>query len=1455
MVGVDGRSRRLNYTATAGFAIFASLVLAASPPASQETSSLQPAQTSSAAGYGHMSAVFVVNRGQAPSEVRLLAAGVSRPILFADREVRLVEARYSRETELALVFEDALATVRAHGERPTPTIVNYLTGADPKRWKTDLPTYGSVRYTNIWTGIDGIFRATAGALEYEFVVAPGADPAAIQLRYRGARTTRLTGTGDLEVSSGAGTISDTAPRTFQIIGGRTTPVESRYVLHPDGHYGFAVGPYDKDQPLVIDPTIGYSTLLGGSGTDGATGIAVDGGGSAYVSGSTLSPGLATAEAYDRSGGTGTTGLDAFIARINPEGTAFTYITYLGGSANDEAYGIAVDVAGNAYVTGYTESQDFPATPGAFRNAMGPGGHDAFVVKLNDTGSALVYSTLLGTNAPTDARAVAVDSAGAAHVAGDTASTNLPTTAGAIQGPRTATGQRDAFLIKLAPSGSDVMYGTYIGGSQRDSGNALALDLSGHAYVTGRTSSTDLRTSPDAVQATSSTTTFKSTDAGVTFFGVGGEPRFRRVTALAVDPHAPETIYAGSLDAGMYVSEDGGSSWTSINSGLPAPFPAIEDIALHPSAPATIVAATSAGIYKSSDFGATWRGVSPVPATRIAFARPDPAVLYGTSAAGGLKSVDGGESWTTVLALPTTAVAVHPSDSRLAYFGTRGSGVIKTEDGGASWTPMNNGLHPIYWDITGLGLDPLSPNVLYAGVANSSALFATVDGGASWVFSGGAVVFAPSRFTFDEGRVYVTGPQSAVAEGGSWRRLLVRGTSSSVDAVAASGEMLIIASPAGDDAFGYKISTANAGDGLVYGTYLGGSGADGGSAIDVDGDGNAFVLLQTSSADFPWTVALDRRVDAALVKLNAAGSRYEYSAPVGTANYTSVNGLAIDPNGVAYVVGASDDTSRYIWIERIDTDGLISARTTIPNSGFLSGHWPAGLAIDAAAAVYLTGRTNQSSFPVSADAPQRDIGGSWDAFLTKVSFADVGPVNLATGRTAVASSVAGPEYTAGNAIDGDPSTRWSSQYSDPQWIYIDLGDRYHIDRVVLHWQIAFARFYELHVSDDAVTWLPVRLRPGSGTTSESDGGTDNLPNLNAIGRYLRVYGTARATPWGYSLWEVQVYGIRAAPDIPPGGSTNLALNRNAWASSMESEQYQAIRAVDGLPSTRWSSEFSDPQWIVVDLERPIDITRVVLRWETAYGADYRIEVSNDNSTWTTIRTVTGGDGEIDDVTELSGTGRYLRIYGTRRGTEWGYSLWELEVYGAISAAPVDVVLYASDVSDRDLHGWVKATDAASPDGVELLSPDAGWASRDAPPPWLDNPEVKWVDFHFIAPEAGTYKVWVRLKATGDSDENDSVWVQFSSATIDGMPAYRWGTQDALLVALEECDTCPLSGWGWSDGTWWLDQPSIVALPAGSQTFRVQVREDGVQVDQIVLSPVRYRDARPGARRDDSTIVPK
>jgi hypothetical protein len=218
-----------------------------------------------------------------------------------------------------------------------------------------------------------------------------------------------------------------------------------------------------------------------------------------------------------------------------------------------------------------------------------------------------------------------------------------------------------------------------------------------------------------------------------------------------------------------------------------------------------------------------------------------------------------------------------------------------------------------------------------------------------------------------------------------------------------------------------------------------------------------------------------------------------------------------------------------------------------------------------------------------------------------------------------------------------------------------------------------------------------------------------------------------------------------------------------------------------------------------------------------------------------------------------------VYGTRRGSAWGYSLWEFEIYGSIAQPPVpvaasEIVMYASDALAQDLHGWSAVADPTSPNGIKLFTSDRGWSSLQAPPAAGDA-AIAWSDFHFVASESGIYRVWLRLQAGADTKSNDSVWIQFSSASFNGNPVYRWETQEALLVGLESCQGCGVSGWGWQNGAWWLNQPTILRLPAGFQTLRVQVREDGVQLDQIVLSPVKFLDASPGSLRNDSMIVPK
>jgi beta-glucanase (GH16 family)/PKD repeat protein len=260
-------------------------------------------------------------------------------------------------------------------------------------------------------------------------------------------------------------------------------------------------------------------------------------------------------------------------------------------------------------------------------------------------------------------------------------------------------------------------------------------------------------------------------------------------------------------------------------------------------------------------------------------------------------------------------------------------------------------------------------------------------------------------------------------------------------------------------------------------------------------------------------------------------------------------------------------------------------------------------------------------------------------------------NLALNQPVVASSQESAALSASAAVDGNGGSRWASTWSDPQWIYVDLGQTHNISRVVLNWEAAYGQGYEIQVSDDASSWSTVY------STTNGDGGIDDV-SVAASGRYVRLYGTARGTSYGYSLWEFEVYG--GGDGGPSEPATDKALNRPAVTSSNEAAGMAGSAAVDGDSSTRWASAWSDPQWIYVDLGSTQSISRVVLNWEAAYGKGYEIQVSNDESTWSTVYSTTSGDGGTDDVT-VSGSGRYVRLYGTQRGTGYGYSLWDFEIY--------------------------------------------------------------------------------------------------------------------------------------------------------------------------------------------------
>ncbi|MDX6336937.1 MAG: hypothetical protein QOG05_4277, partial [Streptosporangiaceae bacterium] len=258
--------------------------------------------------------------------------------------------------------------------------------------------------------------------------------------------------------------------------------------------------------------------------------------------------------------------------------------------------------------------------------------------------------------------------------------------------------------------------------------------------------------------------------------------------------------------------------------------------------------------------------------------------------------------------------------------------------------------------------------------------------------------------------------------------------------------------------------------------------------------------------------------------------------------------------------------------------------------------------------------------------------------------------LSQGQPATASSTENAGTPASNAVDGNTGTRWSSAFSDPQWLQVDLGASASITQVVLQWEAAYATGFQIQTSADGTNWTTIY------STTTGTGGTQTL-NVSGTGRYVRMYGTARATAYGYSLWEFQVYG-----SLGGGGScstTNAALNRPATASSTENAGTPASNAVDGNTGTRWSSAFSDPQWLQVDLGSSQSICQVTLNWEAAYATAFQIQTSPDGSAWTSIYSTTTGTGGTQTL-NVSGTGRYVRMYGTARATAYGYSLWEFGV---------------------------------------------------------------------------------------------------------------------------------------------------------------------------------------------------
>jgi hypothetical protein len=426
------------------------------------------------------SLVFERNDGQHPDSIRYAARGAGYRMSALDDGVVLSLSTAGGAAQLATRFDGGRAGVVPEGEVPATARVNYFVGRDPHRWRQNVPTFGRIRYPRVFDGIDVVFYGSNRQLEYDVVVAPDARPDTARLRFDGARSVRVEPDGALTLALPHGELQYTKPAAYQLKNGERQPVAMAYRLDGDV-VTFDAGDYDRSRELIIDPVLVFSTYLGGSSVDSVQGVAVDAEGATYAAGGTFS------DDFPTSPGTRPKSFsnDAFITKLDRRG-ALVYSTYFGGSNEDGAVAIAVDAAGAAYVTGWTESLDLPVSSTAFQRQSG-GGDDVFVLKLAPAGNRIAYATYLGGDEDEpfiSIRAgIAVDPTGIATVVSSTDSTNFPTTSGAFV--RTSPGFRETgFVTRLNATGSALIFSTLLGGENVQGATGVALDAQGRAIVVG-----------------------------------------------------------------------------------------------------------------------------------------------------------------------------------------------------------------------------------------------------------------------------------------------------------------------------------------------------------------------------------------------------------------------------------------------------------------------------------------------------------------------------------------------------------------------------------------------------------------------------------------------------------------------------------------------------------------------------------------------------------------------------------------------------------------------------------------------------------------------------------------------------------------------------------------------------------------------------------------------------------
>jgi hypothetical protein len=675
----------------------------------------------------------------------------------------------------------------------------------------------------------------------------------------------------------------------------------------------------------------------------------------------------------------------------------SYATYLGGVNQERGNGVAIDSIGNVIVAGATYSPDFPVL-----NAVQPqqnGSGDAFVVKLNPDGNAIVYSTYFGGTGNDIANAVGVDGSGNAYVAGQTSSWDLPGSRNIGPINRSLSG----FVLKLDPAGG-LAYATRFGGSAGGAATGIAVDVSGRAHVVGWTSSADFPVVNPWQASLGGYPVFRTRDGGGTWTGLKSGLQASGIDAFAFDPSQPGTAYAGSLREGLFRTTDDGETWTQAS----LPLLSAQRIYAIAVQGASVFAAGDVGLYRSRDHGDTWTIVSPVGfVTAVAVTQESPAAVYvGMGWSTNVrKSVDGGDTWTdTGLAGPVQLLAASGS----TVYAATTNGLFRSTAGGA-WVAANGtGNDVMFGTITALSVDPTDPQTAYAGTFYG--LFKTTSEGAAWAkvplftsYYVSAIAIAPS----DPSTVFVAVPNGVISHDGgqTWSSSRL-GQGTQVFAVAfdpADSARVYAGSYMASDAF---VATLSAdGSSLEYASFIGGSGSEGATGIAIDPSGNRYITGDTLSQDFPTVNPIQGAFggtwDSFVVKISPTGEPV-YATYLGGWQTDYNARIAADAAGRAYVTGltlspnfpvvnawqpAHGGGNVDVFVSALNESGSAFVYSTyLGGSGMevdTTGSLGPAIAVTPAGEVLVTGTTQSTNFPVTPDAWHRmHAGGTSDVFVSR-----------------------------------------------------------------------------------------------------------------------------------------------------------------------------------------------------------------------------------------------------------------------------------------------------------------------------------------------------------------------------------------------------------------------------------------------------------------------------------------